>query len=40
MPAALDGTTITAGLDHQDWLYDITPRVNVPRVDTTVHQSR
>jgi hypothetical protein len=34
------GTTISAGIDHHAWLDDITPQVNVPHVDTTVHQSR
>lgn len=39
-PAALDATTISAGIDHHDWLDHIAPSVNVPQVDTTVHQSR
>ncbi|MBS1691811.1 MAG: hypothetical protein JST91_06275 [Actinobacteria bacterium] len=34
-------TTISAGIDHQTWLNDIgRPSVNVPQVDTSVHQSR
>jgi hypothetical protein len=33
-------TTISAGVDHQTWLDQIGPSVNVPQVDTTVHQSR
>jgi hypothetical protein len=33
-------TTISAGVDHHVWLDQIGPKVNVPQVDTTVHQSR
>jgi hypothetical protein len=33
-------TTISAGVDHHVWLDQIGPSVNVPKVDTTVHQSR
>jgi hypothetical protein len=33
-------TTISAGIDHHTWLDQIGPSVNVPQVDTTVHQSR
>jgi ABC-type glycerol-3-phosphate transport system substrate-binding protein len=29
-----------SGVDHLDWLNDIQPKVNVPQVDTGVHQSR
>jgi hypothetical protein len=28
------------GIDHHAWLDDIRPHVNVPKVDTTVQQSR
>jgi hypothetical protein len=28
------------GIDHHSWLDDIRPKVNIPNVDTTVHQSR
>jgi hypothetical protein len=28
------------GVDHLNWLDDIRPKVNVPRVDTSVQQSR
>ena len=38
-PASVDAT-ISAGIDHHSWLDDIRPTVNVPQVDTTVHQSR
>jgi hypothetical protein len=33
-------TDIPAGIDHHSWLDQIGPHVNVPKVDTTVHQSR
>jgi hypothetical protein len=37
-PAAVTSSiTIPAGIDHQTWLDDITPKVNVPKVDTSVH---
>jgi hypothetical protein len=45
-PAALaavlpvSSTTISADVDHHAWLDQIAPHVNVPQVDTTVHQSR
>lgn len=39
-PAALSASQIATGIDHHVWLDQITPDVNVPRVDTTVHQSR
>jgi hypothetical protein len=29
----------SSGVDHLDWLNDIQPKVNVPHVDTSVHQS-
>jgi hypothetical protein len=38
-PVDLSGTTISAGIDHHTWLDQITPQVNVPHVDTSVHQS-
>ncbi|CAN5855787.1 hypothetical protein BH09ACT7_BH09ACT7_61120 [soil metagenome] len=28
---------VPAGIDHQTWINDITPHVNVPQVDTSVH---
>jgi ABC-type glycerol-3-phosphate transport system substrate-binding protein len=34
-PVPATTTTITAGVDHLDWLNDIAPRVNVPKVDTS-----
>ena len=41
-PAA-DASTISAsaksGVDHLDWLDDIQPKVNVPRVDTSVRSN-
>lgn len=41
MPAAVAPvTTISTGIDHNSWLYEIQPRVSVPQVDTTVRQSR
>ena len=36
----VSGTVISAGIDHHAWLDDIQPHVNVPRVDTSVQQSR
>jgi hypothetical protein len=45
-PAALaavgpvSSTTISADSSHHAWLDQIGPNVNVPNVDTTVHQSR
>jgi ABC-type glycerol-3-phosphate transport system substrate-binding protein len=30
----------STGVDHLDWLNDLQPKVNVPQVDTGVHQSR
>ena len=32
-------TDIPTGIDHHAWLDDIRPHVNVPHVDTSVHQS-
>jgi hypothetical protein len=29
-------TTIATGVDHLDWINDIQPKVNVPKVDTSV----
>ncbi|MGV9802917.1 hypothetical protein ACWDTP_33180 [Mycobacterium sp. NPDC003449] len=34
-----DGTVISAGVDRLDWLDKIQPKVNVPKVDTTVRHS-
>jgi hypothetical protein len=38
-----DASTISAsvksGVDHLDWLDDIQPKVNVPRVDTSVRSN-
>lgn len=41
VPAATAGPTIVvpAGIDHHSWLDQITPRVNVPKVDNTVQHS-
>lgn len=39
-PGGVDGTTITAGIDHHAWLDAMEPAVVVPQVDNTVHQSR
>jgi hypothetical protein len=36
----VSATTISAGVDHHVWLDQIGPSVNVPKVDTAVHQSR
>ena len=36
----VSSTTIPADIDHHAWLDQIQPHVNVPQVDTTVHQSR
>jgi hypothetical protein len=33
-------STLTNGVDHHVWLDQIGPKVNVPQVDTSVHQSR
>jgi hypothetical protein len=33
-------TLISTGVDHHTWLDQIGPNVNVPQVDTSVHQSR
>ena len=38
--APVSSTTISAGIDHHTWLDQIGPSVNVPKVDTSVHQSR
>jgi hypothetical protein len=38
--ATVSAITVPAGIDHQDWLNDIRPQVNVPQVDTSVQQSR
>jgi hypothetical protein len=37
VPSAIN---ISTGIDHHSWLEDIRPKVNVPKVDTTVQQSR
>jgi hypothetical protein len=31
--------SVPAGIDHLDWLNDIQPKVNVPKVDTSVRHS-
>jgi hypothetical protein len=31
--------SVPAGVDHLDWLNDIQPKVNVPKVDTSVRHS-
>lgn len=33
-------STVTNGVDHHVWLDQLGPKVNVPQVDTSVHQSR
>jgi hypothetical protein len=33
-------STLTNGVDHHVWLDQIGPKVNVPRVDNSVHHSR
>ncbi|HYO02476.1 MAG TPA: hypothetical protein VET27_11620 [Mycobacterium sp.] len=38
--AVESATTVTADTSHHVWLDQISPVVNVPRVDTTVHPSR
>lgn len=37
---AVSSTTISAGVDHRTWIDVLEPGVNVPQVDTSVHQSR
>ena len=34
--AASSAIEFSAGIDHQQWINDIQPKVNVPKVDTTV----
>jgi len=36
----VSSTTISADSEHHVWLDQIRPNVNVPQVDTSVHQSR
>jgi hypothetical protein len=36
----VSSTTTSAGDDHHVWLDQIGSQVNVPKVDTSVHQSR
>jgi hypothetical protein len=38
--APVSPSIITTGIDHHTWLDQIGPTVNVPQVDTSVHQSR
>jgi hypothetical protein len=38
--APVSPTLISTGVDHHAWLDQIGPNVNVPQVDTSVHQSR
>lgn len=38
-PAVTTATTISTGVDHLGWLDQIHPKVNVPKVDTTVRHS-
>ena len=38
--APVSPSIITTGIDHHTWLDQIGPNVNVPQVDTSVHQSR
>ena len=37
--AAPTGITISAGVDHLDWLNQIHPKATAPKVDTTVRHS-
>jgi hypothetical protein len=41
VPTAAAGSAliIPAGIDHHSWLDQIAPKVNVPKVDTTVQHS-
>ncbi len=40
-PAVLNSAIgAPTGIDHNNWLDQIGPHVNVPQVDTSVHQSR
>ena len=39
-PVADTVSTISVGVDHHVWLDQIDQKVNVPQVDTSVHQSR
>jgi hypothetical protein len=39
-PVADAVSPVSAGVDHHVWLDQIDQKVNVPQVDTTVHQSR
>lgn len=38
-PGPAAGETISAGVDHLNWLDQIQPKPNVPKVDTTVRHS-
>jgi hypothetical protein len=38
-PTALPSTTFATGVDHLDWINNIQPSVNVPKVDTGVRHS-
>ena len=38
--APVSPSIIMTGIDHHTWLDQIGPNVNVPQVDTSVHQSR
>jgi hypothetical protein len=42
LAAAVVGLAAPAQADivHHDWVHDIQQQVNVPQVDTSVHQSR
>jgi hypothetical protein len=37
LPIATSSIIVPAGIDHHTWINDITPHVNVPQVDTSVH---
>lgn len=37
--AAPSSVTISAGVDHLDWLNQIHPKATAPKVDTTVRHS-
>jgi hypothetical protein len=38
-PAAPVSASVPSGVDHLDWLDDIQPKVNVPKVDTSVRHN-
>ena len=38
-PAQADSTTISAGVDHLNWLDQVHQKANAPKVDTSVRHS-